>query len=123
MAKSILVIDDDPAVHDILTIHLKHLGYAVFNAPDGARGVEEAKRVRPDMIILDFEMPGDCGETVFDNLRKHPAMTEIPVVFLSSLRLSNQVGRVPMSRNVRFLKKPIEVKELLAVIESFVGKA
>lgn len=122
MAKSILVIDDDPAVHDILTIHLKHQGYGVFNAPDGARGVEEAKRVRPDMIILDFEMPGDCGETVFDNLRKHPAMAEIPVVFLSSLRLSNQVGRVPMSRNVRFLKKPIEVKELLAVIEAFVGK-
>lgn len=118
---TILVIDDDPAVHDILEIQLKHAGYAVAHAPNGAEGIAQARSLRPDLILLDFEMPGETGDEVFTRLRAHEAMGEIPVVFLSSLKLATQVGRVPISRNVRFLKKPIEVKDLLTTLREFLG--
>jgi two-component system alkaline phosphatase synthesis response regulator PhoP len=123
MATKILIVDDDPAVHDILGIHLRAKGYVTEHAFGGGEGVEKAKDVRPDIILLDFEMPDAMGEEVFNKLREHEAMKDIPVCFLSSLKLANQVGRVPVSRNVRFCHKPIEVPKLLEVIEEFLGQS
>ncbi len=121
MAK-ILVVDDDPAVREILTLNLKGKGHAVSTACDGAEAVEKARVERPDVVVLDFEMPGLAGEGAFEKFRSHPAMAEIPVIFLSSLPLSRQVGRVPVSRDVRFLRKPVKGVELFAAIDEILGK-
>ena len=115
MAK-ILVVDDDPAVREILTLNLKGKGHEVTAVSDGAQGVEAARRERPDVVFLDCEMPTLAGEGAFEKFRAHPAMAEIPVIFLSSLPLSRQVGRVPVSRDVRFLRKPVNGGELFAVL-------
>lgn len=122
MAK-ILLVDDDKIVHDVLTAVLTGQGHAVTSALSGADGVAKAKEVMPDLLVLDFEMPGLGGEGVFERLRELGLTADIPILFLSSLPLSRQVGRVEVSRRVRFLRKPAPPADfLLAVNDLLSGK-
>ncbi|MBI5200444.1 MAG: response regulator [Elusimicrobia bacterium] len=111
MAK-ILLIDDDQQIHDILTALLTSFGHSVESALDGLQGTQKAAQLWPDLIVLDFEMPGGGGDVVFDRLRANQPLQTVPVLFLSSMPLSVQVMKVPVSRNVRYLKKPIDPAEL-----------
>ena len=120
MAK-VLVVDDDALVRDILKEHLARAGHEVMLAKDGAAGVEAARTWRPDLVLLDFEMPTLAGEGAFERFRAHPGMADIPVVFLSSLPLSRQVGRVPIARDVRFLRKPVTAAALFGATQELLG--
>ncbi|MBI5595389.1 MAG: response regulator [Elusimicrobia bacterium] len=122
MAK-ILVVDDDPTVVDILKEHLKLRGHDILTASNGEAAVETARSERPDVVLLDFEMPGMAGEGAFERFRAHPAMAEIPVVFLSSLPLNRQVGRVPVARDVRFLRKPVTAAALFEAIDGLLERS
>lgn len=117
----ILLIDDDPFIHEVLTPHLRGAGHAVTSALNGPDGFARAKEKRPDLIILDFEMPEMGGEAVFERLRSHGAAADIPVLFLSSLPLSRQVGRVDMARGVRFLRKPVTAADLFGALKDLLG--
>lgn len=119
----ILLIDDDPAVHDVLSVPLKAKGHAVASALQGPDGLAKIKARLPDLLILDFEMPGMGGEEVFAKLRGLGLTADIPIVFLSSLPLNRQVGRVDVSRNVRFLRKPVPLPDLFAAIKELLPYA
>ncbi len=108
----ILVIDDDQQIHEILAALLKSFGHEVESALDGMQGTMKAAQLWPDLIVLDFEMPGGGGDVVFDRLRSNHRLSTVPVLFLSSMPLSVQVMKVPVSRNVRYLKKPVDPAEL-----------
>ena len=113
----ILLIDDDPAVHGVLTVALRAAGHAVSSAMTGADGLARIKARLPELLVLDFEMPGMGGEDVFAKLRALGLTADIPIVFLSSLPLNRQVGRVDVSRNVRFLRKPVSLPDLSRAIK------
>ena len=119
----ILLVDDDAFIHQVLPPHLTAAGHAVTSAMNGPDGFAAARSRRPDLIILDFEMPGMGGEDVFEQLRRHGAAADIPVLFLSSLPLNRQVGRVDMARNVRFLRKPVTAADLLAAVKELLPAA
>ncbi|TBR25919.1 response regulator [bacterium] len=113
----ILLIDDDPAVHEVLSAALKAAGHAVSSALTGPDGLAKIKARLPELLLLDFEMPGMMGEEVFAKLRGLGLTADIPIVFLSSLPLNRQVGRVDISRNVRFLRKPVAFADLARAIK------
>lgn len=112
----LLIIDDDPAVHAVVSAALKAQGHSFVSAMSGPEGLAQAKARRPDAVVLDFEMPGMSGEGVFEKLRADGMADGVPVLFLSSLPLNRQVSRVDISRNVRFLRKPVTVVEFLKVL-------
>jgi PAS domain S-box-containing protein len=84
----------------------------------GGLALELARRHRPDVILLDLHLPDMSGMDVLSRLRADPATTEIPVVVVSADATAERIARLDAERVAAYLTKPIDVRELLRVIES-----
>ena len=116
--KSIMVIDDDRAILDMIAELLSDEGYPVIALNEGRAGVERAKAERPGLILLDLMMPEMNGWQVVDALRALPETHDIPVVLISARRdllVTAQSLNVPT-----FLEKPFEVDDMLTIVRSYV---
>lgn len=82
----ILVIDDSPTIHKLVECHLSQAGYRVALAGDADRGVERAAELRPDLILLDHQLPGTTGDDVCRRLLASEVTARIPVVVSSAMR-------------------------------------
>lgn len=84
-AKTILVVDDDPEIVAMLTTRLASRGYTVLTASDGKEALTEAKRRRPELMILDVMMPGKNGWEVARALKQDPITEPIKIVMLTAI--------------------------------------
>lgn len=110
---TVLVIDDDPAVRDLMRRTLTKEGYRVELAPDGRAGLELAARLKPNVITLDVMMPSMDGWSVLGALKSDPAMAGIPVVMVTIVEdkhLGFALGAA------EYLTKPIERQRLVDAI-------
>lgn len=111
MAK-ILVIDDDEAVNQLVTINLELAGYNVISAKDGITGFATAKQEQPDLIILDVMMPDVDGYTVAKRIRENADIKETPIIMLTALgMLDDKVKGFDIGVD-DYLVKPFEIEEL-----------
>jgi CheY-like chemotaxis protein len=102
------VIDDDPDVRGFIVESLEEQGYHVREASDGRKGLAELARERPDLVVLDFIMPGLSGAEVANRiLTKHP---DLPILFVSGYSESEAVKRV--APNAPLLTKPFRADAL-----------
>lgn len=83
-----LVIDDDPRAVEILTNHLHQCGHVVLRGLGGAEGIDLAHRYRPDVILLDLEMPDVSGFDVVEALKANPATARIPIIIVTARQIS-----------------------------------
>jgi PAS domain S-box-containing protein len=112
-AGRILVIDDDPHVHDLLRRTLSKRGFHVESAADGASGLERARELGPDVILLDVLMPGLDGWSVLSQLKEDPELGHIPVVMVTMLddrSLGFALGATD------YVTKPVDPPRLVAVL-------
>ena len=85
MPRRILIIDDEDDIREVAALSLETVaGWDVMMAGSGAAGIVKAQEQRPDAILLDVMMPGMDGPTTFRELRKNPATSTIPVLFLTA---------------------------------------
>lgn len=112
--QSILVIDDDPQVVDILRRMLTSEGYDVQSSTDGTEGLQQARDAHPDCIILDMIMPGRDGFQILSELKADPATRDIPVI-LMSIQASQEKGYGLGA--VDFLPKPVDRVRLMESLE------
>lgn len=119
--KRVLVVDDDRTLVALLKEGLESTGYEVAVAFDGLQGILQAHQFRPDLIVLDFYMPGGGGATVYERLRLAPDTKDTPIVFSTSVPLEQLKGHVKPSAQTYFLKKPIGLQQVLAVMSSVLG--
>jgi len=113
---TILVIDDDPIVHDILSRTLTRQGFSVVTASSGAEGLRFAKEIRPKVITLDVMMPGMDGWAVLKSLKDDPETAEIPVIMLTIVdnkELGYALGVFD------YLTKPIQRDRLIGLLSKF----
>ncbi len=122
MARTILVVDDDQTLVAPLKDGLESAGYRVAVAFDAAQGLLLAHETRPDLVILDFYMPGADGGSVYERLRAAPDTRDIPVVFSTGLTLEELRGKVKSGAKTFFLKKPVGFQGLLAVVNQVLGE-
>jgi len=83
-AKTILIIDDQPFFITMQQNILKKQGYRVLSASNGQEGLIQAKQHKPDLVLLDVEMPGMDGFAVCEKLKQDQALKHIPVIILTS---------------------------------------
>ncbi|MBI3297705.1 MAG: response regulator [Elusimicrobia bacterium] len=120
----ILIIDDDIDLVQILTIALTNKGFEVSSAHDPASGFDTCRKVKPDMILLDYHMPGNTGAHLFETLRRNTATTRTPILFMSAVATGQQVvSEVSDPELSRFLPKPIQIGHLLQVIGEMLAAA
>lgn len=110
MDKTILVVEDEKNIVDILVFNLKREGYETLEAFDGVAGLQLALDKDPDLILLDLMLPGLSGEEIL------PQIADIPVIVMSAK--ADIKGKVALLLNgaADYITKPFEIEELLARI-------
>ena len=112
----ILVVDDDPDERQALQVRLKANGYDVHYAANGAGAISEARKHRPDLIVLDLGIPDGDGFVILDILKSNFSLSSVPVLVLSGRDRGANEERVLNAGARAFLQKPVENDEFLAVI-------
>lgn len=113
---TILIVDDDPKLRDMLSKFLELNNYTVVTAHDGLSGLETASRIMPDVIISDIIMPGMDGYKLKDSLSKHPEFATIPFIFLTSMREYKNIRKGMELGADDYLAKPFNLNDVLRSI-------
>jgi len=122
MQKTILVVDDDANMVDLLNVTLQEAGYAVVAAADGLTALKKARSVMPDLILLDLVLPEMDGFSVCETLRRERPTAQIPIVMLTGLTSTlNRYAGIGSGANA-YLTKPITPDEIIASIKSLIGE-
>jgi PAS domain S-box-containing protein len=112
-ALSVLVIDDDPIVHQLMGEFLGREGFRMHSATDGAMGIEMAQELEPDVITLDVMMSKMDGWNVLGKLKSDPKIEKIPVVMVSIVNDKNMGYSLGAAD---YLVKPVDRKRLVKVL-------
>jgi CheY-like chemotaxis protein len=119
-----LVIDDDPAVRDLLARTLEADGFRVLQAADGAEGLRLARERRPDAITLDIMLPEMNGWAVLGELKGDPAVCDTPVVMLSVADADDGPGGRGVALGAsEYLTKPVDRDRLVRLLRRFCDPA
>lgn len=113
---TILVIEDERVIRDMLRTFLELEQYAVITAPDGAEGLALAKRVLPDLIICDVMMPKLDGYQLKKELGKEDTTATIPFIFLTSMHERENIRKGMELGADDYLMKPVNMEELRTAI-------
>ena len=122
MAQTILAVDDDADILDLLEISLDSDGYNVITAGDGLDAIAKAKSHMPDLIVLDLMMPKMDGFEVIDNLRADSQTRAIPVIMLTARAQINEKLQGLDAGADDYITKPFDLKELSARIKAVLGR-
>jgi DNA-binding response OmpR family regulator len=121
--KKILVIDDEPMVIRMATDALVARDFDVVSAPNGYEGLIAAREQKPDLILLDIEMPDLNGHEVLARLRKDERTKNIPVIHLSAVGDFDQQLHAMEDGSADYITKPIKPAELADRVEAFLDPA
>ena len=120
MAKTVLIVEDDRNIADLLRLYLEKEGYTVVIAPDGMRGVEQFRTVHPSLVLLDVMLPGLDGWGVCRAIR---AESQTPIIMLTAKsETEDKVNGLKQGADV-YITKPFEMKEVLARIEAVLRRS
>lgn len=113
----VLLVDDDPDILRIVASKLSHAGYEVLSAHDGAEGRETARRLQPDLILLDIHMPILDGYKTLENMKRDKETRAIPVIFLTNEDLSIEAQKIWKEIGVEdYIPKSAETEVMLSTI-------
>ncbi len=117
-AYTVLIVDDDPDLLQLLTDGLELLGnFQVVQAADGIAGLEQYFEVHPDCVIIDVKMPGLDGYQLVRALRGDPASAETPLIMLTALAQEQQQFAGLALGADQYLIKPVTPRELVAAVK------
>jgi len=118
---SILVVDDEKDIVDLLKYNLEKENYSVITAFDGKTAIEKAAQ-KPDLILLDIMMPGYDGFEVCKHIRKSPNLSMIPIIFLTAKSSeTDEVLGLELGAD-DYIEKPISIRKIIARIKNVLKK-
>jgi two-component system, cell cycle response regulator DivK len=120
---TVLFVEDQLELRAIHTAYLNANGYHVVTAADGESGIELARRVRPDIIVLDYSLPVCNGVDVAQTLQKDPGFTKVPIVMLTAIPYGAIGKKAVAAGCVAFLAKPCTPSRLLLELKRFLPAA
>ena len=120
MAVSVLIVEDDKNIAELLQMYLEKEGYAVTVAYDGGQGLSKFRAIRPDIVLLDVMMPVMDGWTVCKSIR---AESQTPVIMLTAKSETDDKVAGLKSGADDYITKPFEMKEVLARMEAVLRRS
>jgi two-component system cell cycle response regulator DivK len=121
MSKRILVVEDQEDLRGVLRDLLTGSGYAVIEAGDGEAGVAKAKSDRPDLILMDIQMPVLDGYEATRRIKVDPALKPIPIIAVSSFAMKGDEEKARTAGCDHYVTKPYSPMQLLRLIRGFLG--
>ncbi len=119
----ILVIDDDPAILELVRINLELMGHEVITSPEGIKGFALTKQESPDLVILDVMMPEVDGFTVAQRIRQNEDTNDIPILMLTALGMLQDKVKGFNSGIDDYLVKPFELEELKMRVKALLRRS
>jgi DNA-binding response OmpR family regulator len=120
--KKILVVEDDPDLVELLSFNLRACGFVVNTAGDGVEGLNKARSIIPDLILLDLMLPQLDGFGVCEMLRRDPATAAIPIIMVTAM--SSQFARLAgLEAGANdYITKPFSLKQLISRVQELLGQ-
>jgi two-component system chemotaxis response regulator CheY len=122
MTASILTVDDSPSLRMAIRIALTGAGYSVTEAGDGQEGLDKANATRFDMIVTDLNMPVMDGLTMIRELRKSPAQSGVPIIFLTTESDDAMKQQAKAAGATGWLVKPFVADQLVKIARKVLGR-
>jgi DNA-binding response OmpR family regulator len=113
MAPRILVVEDDPLILRIVALRLQGQGYEVLTAADGEAALDMVRDEKPDMAILDLDLPTLRGEEVCEQVKTHDESKDMPIILFTASEADVVAEKVAELRADDFIAKPFRPEELL----------
>ena len=117
--ESVLIIDDEADIRDILAYNLKKEGFTVYTASNGKDGIEIARTSQPDIVILDVMMPEMDGLSFSEKVKE--INSDIPIIILTANKF-NDADEFSKKHHVKeYLTKPFEMSSMMETIAKYIG--
>ncbi len=117
MKPKVLVIEDNEQNMYLVTFILEKNGYEVVQAWDGREGIELAGRVKPTLVLLDIQLPVMDGYAVARELRRNPALDDVPIVAVTSYAMVGDRERILAAGCNGYIEKPINPETFMDDVE------
>lgn len=117
MVRKLLIADDDPASRELLREILEAQGYQVVEAEDGQAALNKIEEERPDLVLLDIQMPKLDGLGVVRQLRQSPRFTSLPVVAVTSYAMRGDREKALGAGFDAYITKPIDAVRIRETVE------
>jgi CheY-like chemotaxis protein len=119
--KKVLIADDKETGRELVRTVLENCNYQVWEASNGAEAIELARRVEPDLIILDLHMPGIDGFGVVQELRRDPRFAKTPMMALTASAMMGDRDLALAAGFTGYVAKPIRLTALRTEVERMLG--
>ncbi|TMK31136.1 MAG: response regulator [Alphaproteobacteria bacterium] len=119
MTKRILVVEDTEDNRQIIRDLMTSAGYELIEAVDGIEGVAAAEREKPDLILMDIQLPGIDGYEATRRIRGIPALAKVPIIAVTSYALSGDEAKTRAAGCDGYVAKPFSPRQLLAKVREF----
>ena len=121
MSKRILIVEDQEDLRGVLRDLLSGSGYTVVEAADGQAGVTKAKSERPDLVLMDIQLPVMNGYEATRQIKADPNLKATPVIAVSSFAMKGDEEKARSSGCDHYVTKPYSPLQLLRVIRGYLG--
>jgi len=122
MKEKILIVEDNPRNMRLIEMALRTEHYTLLKATDGEEALDMATRERPDLIIMDIQLPKLNGLEVTKKLRENPAFSHTPIIGLTAYAMKGDKERIIESGYDMYLSKPINTRELPEVVAEMLSQ-
>ena len=120
--KRVLIADDNPVSRELIREILEYDQYEVIEAGDGGEALEKVRAHRPDLALLDIQMPVMDGNAVIREIRADPAISHLPVAALTAYAMQGDRERALAAGFNSYITKPIEIPDFRAQVAKLLGK-
>jgi two-component system, OmpR family, phosphate regulon response regulator PhoB len=120
---TVVVVDDDPDIRALVSTRLSKAGYVVTVESDGEAGLAAARALQPDLVVLDWMMPGLSGIEVCRMLRDDPRTADTAVLLLTARAQEEDIERGFAAGADDYLVKPFSVRELANRVDALLARA
>lgn len=121
MSKRILVVEDQEDLRGVLRTLLTGSGYGVLEAVDGRDGVSKVRSERPDLILMDIQMPVLDGYAATREIKADPGLNSIPIVAVSSFAMRGDEEKARAAGCDHYVTKPYSPMQLLRLVRAILG--
>jgi two-component system cell cycle response regulator DivK len=119
--KTILIVEDNEKNMKLVRDILRHNGHATLEAPTGGEGVRLASERKPDLILMDIQLPQVSGLEVTRWIKDDPELRAIPVVAVTAFAMKGDEERIREGGCEAYLSKPISVGKFIETVRRFIG--
>ncbi|HSL79077.1 MAG TPA: phosphate regulon transcriptional regulator PhoB [Pseudolabrys sp.] len=120
---NILVVEDEPAIQELIALNLEHAGHHVLRARDAEQAGDLVRNALPDLIVLDWMLPGLSGIELCRRLRARPETRQLPIIMLTARGEESEKVRGLATGADDYIVKPFSVPELLARVRALLRRA